>query len=78
MFWFSGHEACRVLAPWPGAKNLQPPALEGEVFTTGPPGKFKLSFFWNGVNNSIPKQFQMWLGHKLWYEKAAQQICDED
>ena len=31
-------EACGILAPWPGIK-LTLPALEGEVLTTGPPGK---------------------------------------
>ena len=38
MFWFFGHEACGILAPGPGIK---PPlfVLEGEVLTTGPPGK---------------------------------------
>ena len=38
MFWFFGPEACGILAPWPGIKPA-PPALEGEVLTTGPPGK---------------------------------------
>ena len=38
MFWFFGHEACGILAPQPGIKPA-PRALEGEVFTTGPPGK---------------------------------------
>ena len=38
MFWFFGCEACGILAPQPGIK-LTPPALEGEVLTTGPPGK---------------------------------------
>ena len=38
MFWFFGHEACGILAPGPGIE-LAPPALEGEVLTTGPPGK---------------------------------------
>ena len=38
MFWFYGQEAWRVLAPWPGIKPA-PPALEGKVLTTGPPGK---------------------------------------
>ena len=38
MFWFFGHKACGILAPWPGIKPT-PPALEGEVLTTGPPGK---------------------------------------
>ena len=36
MFWFFGHGACGILVPQPG---IEPPALEGEVLTTGPPGK---------------------------------------
>ena len=65
MFWFSGHEACGVLAPWPGIEPL-PPALEGEVLTTEPPEKslelsiewifispiFTLSTFWQVVLSS--------------------------
>ena len=48
MFWFFGRKACGILAPQPGIEPT-PPALEGEVLTTGPPGKsppteFKL--FW--------------------------------
>ena len=35
MFWFFGHEACGILAPRPGIEPA-PPALEGEVLTTGP------------------------------------------
>ena len=38
MFWFFGQEACRILAPLPGIK-LVPPALNGEVLTTGLPGR---------------------------------------
>ena len=38
MFWFFGREACGILAPQPGIE-LAPPALEGEVLTTGLPGK---------------------------------------
>ena len=37
-FVFFGHEACGILAPRPGIKPV-PPALEGEVLTTGLPGK---------------------------------------
>ena len=37
MFWLFGHEACGILAPWPGIKPARP-ALEGEISTTGPPG----------------------------------------
>ena len=38
MFCFLGHEACEILAPHPGIEPA-PPALEGEVLTTGLPGK---------------------------------------
>ena len=38
LFWFFVHEACGIPAPWPGIKPTTP-ALEGEVLTTGPPGK---------------------------------------
>ena len=38
MFWFFSHEACGILAPQPGIEPATP-ALEGEVLTTGPPGK---------------------------------------
>ena len=37
MFWFSGREACGILAPWPGIKAIHP-ALEGKVLTSGLPG----------------------------------------
>ena len=38
MFWIFGPEACKILAPQPGIEPA-PPALEGEVLTTAPPGK---------------------------------------
>ena len=38
MFWFFGRKACGILAPRPGIEPA-PPALEGEVLTTGLPGK---------------------------------------
>ena len=42
MFWFFGHEACGILAPW---LEIQPthPALVGKVLTTGLPGKSLLT-----------------------------------
>ena len=40
--WFFGRDACGILVPRPGIKPA-PPALEGEVLTTEPPGK---SLFW--------------------------------
>ena len=39
LFWFSGHQACGILAPQPRIKPV-PPALEGRVLTTGSPGKY--------------------------------------
>ena len=43
MFWifffFFGHKAGRILAPWPKIKPL-PPALEGRVPTPERPGGF--------------------------------------
>ena len=39
MVWFFNHEVCGVLAPLPSIKPA-PPALEGEVLSTGLPGKF--------------------------------------
>ena len=38
MFWIFDREACGILAPEPGMEPT-PSALEGEVLTTGPPGK---------------------------------------
>ena len=43
VFWFFGHEACGIPAPHPGIEHA-PPALEGEVPTTGLPGKSRLLF----------------------------------
>ena len=37
MFWFFGCEVYRILVTQPGIEPA-PPALEGEVLTTGPPG----------------------------------------
>ena len=37
-FQFFGHKACGILTPQPGTQAAAP-ALEGEVLTTGPPGK---------------------------------------
>ena len=44
MFWLFGPEACGILACRPGIEPA-PPALEGEVLTTGPPGKSLVSTF---------------------------------
>ena len=44
MFWFFGREECGILVPRSGIE-LTPPALEGEVLTTGPPGKSLLFYY---------------------------------
>ena len=47
MFWVFGPEACGILAPQPGIEPTLP-TLEGEVFTTGLPGKsLALKYFIN-------------------------------
>ena len=38
VFGFFGPKACGILGPPPGIEPI-PPALEGKVLTTGPPGK---------------------------------------
>ena len=47
IFWFFGPEACGILAPHPGIKPA-PPALEGKVLPTGPPGKSQYFSFKKG------------------------------
>ena len=44
MFWLFGHEAYGSLAPQPGIEPA-PPALEGNVLTTGPSGKSRNDTF---------------------------------
>ena len=52
MFWFFGHEACGILAPRPGIEPA-PPALEGKVLTTGPPGKSLIFLFIQNIYHQI-------------------------
>ena len=52
MFWSFGPETCGILAPRPGIEPASP-ALEGEVLTTGPPGKSLSSIL---LNNSRIKE----------------------
>ena len=51
MFWTFGHEACGILARRPGLE-LTRPALEGEVPTTGPPGKSQEAAFERAFGSS--------------------------
>ena len=45
MFWFFGHKTCAILAPQPGIEP-EPLHLEGEVLTSGPPGKSPSELLW--------------------------------
>ena len=57
MFCFFGPEACGILAPWPGIEH-SPPALEGEVLATGPPG-MSLHYPFNACKNCSNVPFLM-------------------
>ena len=50
VFWFFGRKAHGFLAPRPGIEPA-PPALEGKVLTTGPPGKSPNVFLKNDVKH---------------------------
>ena len=78
MFWFFSHEACGVLAPRPGVEPTRP-ALEGEVLTTGPPGK-SLHGYWlikraehchvksgNGFFPITTFKFFLWMSLSYWF-----------
>ena len=63
MFWFFGCEACGILAPWPGIEPV-PPALEGEVLTTGPLRKSPKSLLYTigpGIEIQREQMVQYWL-----------------
>ena len=45
MFCAFGFEACGILVTQSGIKP-GPPALEGKILTTGPPGKSQFDYFW--------------------------------
>ena len=46
MFWFADPEACGILSTPPGTEPT-PHALEGEVLTTGPPGRSLIGTVFN-------------------------------
>ena len=55
MFGFFGHEACGILAPWPGIEPT-PTALEDEVLAAESPGK-SLNFLFTTADNWIVNCF---------------------
>ena len=52
MFCFLVQEACVILVPWPGIQHV-PPALEGELWTTGPQRRSL-----NSLNKQGTKKYQ--------------------
>ena len=84
MFCFFGPEAYGILSPWPGIE-LTPLAVEGEVLTTGLPGKSCLSVSCFTFHHSFPTTWGsrscLWQGglpsrgcvcvyNCLWFRKA--------
>jgi len=66
---FFGLEVCVTLAPWPGIEPTLS-ILEGEVLTTGPPGK-SLSFlknFWN--MRFCVTLSELWLSDELFLHES--------
>ena len=61
MFWFFGHEPCGILAPRSGIEPA-PPALEGDVLTTEPPGKSHFNIFWTWGLTSDAANSADWTG----------------
>jgi len=53
MFSYFGHEASGILPPWPELEFTSP-ALEGEVLTTGQPGK---SHSWDFLIGTVSFSF---------------------
>ena len=72
MFWFFCCEACEILAPQTGIEP-KPPALEGEVLTTGLPEKSRVTLFLRNIflNKYINKyislcKFAIYLSQVHW------------
>ena len=68
MFWCFGLKACKTLGPQPGMESA-PPVLEGDVLTTGPPGKSLEKFAFNYYNLSRTLLFRLdTLKQKLFFK----------
>ena len=59
-FWLLGRESCEIPAPQPGIEPTSPSALEGEIATTGPPGK-SLYYFLDSTYKWYKVFFFVWL-----------------
>ena len=74
-FFFFGCETCGILTPRPGIEST-PSTLEGEVLSTGPPGKSDYCYFSYLNFNYIYLEVDVWLGEisglctcRLWPRK---------
>ena len=50
MFWFSGQEACGILASRPGIKS-ETPAMKDKIPTTEPPEKSQKKYIFKVISN---------------------------
>ena len=82
---FSGHEACGILALWPGIEP-GPSALEGEVLTTGPPGKSLFKCLAKSIHSvcitcpssllGSPSTLGTWKGNEMWWKGTRFRVRD--
>ena len=63
-----GHKACGILTPWPGIEPT-PPALEGEVLTTGLPGKSQ---------GNLEKEKWSWKNQAPWLQTILQSNSNQN
>ena len=68
-FWIFGHEACEILALWPGTQPTTP-ALEGEVLTTRLLGKSQAIHLATDFSNKMPLQGRSLPEEDGWEEEA--------
>ena len=78
IFWLFGHKACGILAPHSGIKP-SPPPLEGEVLTTGRPGKsppqchFMLRLLCSLNSHQLHEADEQWTQGTWWFLKAKEE-----
>ena len=73
MFWLFGCDACGIPASRPGIEPALS-ALEGEVLTTGPPGKSQKPSFFLEKSFFSWKRFFVWIVCPPWLFPAGDQV----
>ena len=66
MFQFFGQEAREISAPQPGTEHT-PFVLEGEILTTGPPGKSLKAIFYKPNAQQILRPLMIKMSTYHWY-----------